>query len=39
MQSEFQKQQKAKKTDWVLVISTIVLCTGTFYLALKCVTC
>lgn len=38
MLSEFQKQQKENKTDWVLVISAIVLCTGTFYLALRCVT-
>ncbi len=35
--SEFQKAQAKKKIDWVLITTAIVICTGTFYLALKCV--
>ncbi len=37
MQSEFQQQQKRAKTDWVLVITAIAVCTGAMYLALRCV--
>lgn len=37
MQSEFQKQMKQKKIDWPIIGITIVMCSSTFYLALKCV--